>query len=230
MGLEVMTIIPARGGSKGIPQKNLRLLAGKPLISYTIKQSLNSSLVNRTFVSTDSLAIKEVSEKCGAEVIVRPSSLAKDKTTSEAAVRHAIKYLERKGGYLPDIIVFLQCTSPLRRKNDIDRAIKYLLKNKYDSIFSAYEKHYMVWEENRGKLRSLNFDYRKRPRRQDKNKEYVENGSIFIFKRNSFLTYGNRICGKAGVYVMPYEYSIDIDDLFDFWLCKKLINRRRLDD
>ena len=90
-------------------------------------------------------------------------------------------------------------------------------------MFSVYVKHYMVWEESGGKLRSLNFDYKNRLMRQDKSKEYVENGSIFIFRRSSFLAVGNRICGKVGAYVMPYEYSFDIDDLFDFWLCEKAI-------
>jgi len=225
MGLEIITIIPARGGSKGIPNKNLKSLAGKPLISYTIEHSLNSSLVKRTFVSTDSLEIKNVSEEYGAEVIIRPGKLATDTASSEKTIEHAIKYIEDKEGYIPDIIVFLQCTSPLRRKNDIDNAIETLLKNECDSLFSVYEKHYMIWEESGGRIVSSNFDYKNRPRRQDKKIEYIENGSLFVFKRGVFLAARNRTCGKAGVYVMPYEYSFEIDDPFDFWLCERLVRK-----
>ncbi len=163
---KIAAIIPARGSSKGVPGKNIKLLEDKPLIAYTIEDSLNSSLVNRTFVSTDSLEIKSVSERYGAEVIIRPNALASDKATSESVIKHSIKLLEEKEGYIPDIIVFLQCTSPLRRRTDVDEAIKTLLENDYDSVFSVFEKHYMIWRPTSGDFVSFNFDHKNRAMRR----------------------------------------------------------------
>jgi N-acylneuraminate cytidylyltransferase len=221
---QILAIIPARGGSKGIPRKNIRLVAGKPLITHTIEQSLHSKLTDRTIVSTDSETIKSISEQYSAEVIERPKDLAGDTVSSELVIEHAINVLN-EGGFNPDIIVFLQCTSPLRRENDIDDAIKLLFNEGYDSVFSVTKNRHFIWRGDKDHLTAL-FDYKNRPRRQDRNPEYIENGSIYVFRREIFKTEKNRICGKRGIYVMPYEYSFEIDEPFDFWLCEQIIKRR----
>ena len=220
----IVSIIPARGGSKGIFRKNIKPLAGKALIAYTIEQSLHSKSIDRTIVSTEDSTIKPITRQYGAEIIERPKDLARDTISSELVIEHAINVLNEEGFDL-DIIVFLQCTSPLRRENDIVNAIKLLLDNNYDSVFSVTKNRHFVWREDKDHLTAL-FDYKNRPRRQDRNPEYIENGSIYAFRRGIFKTEKNRICGKRGIYVMPYEYSFEIDEPFDFWLCEQIIKRR----
>ena len=221
---KIISIIPARGGSKGIPNKNLKLLVGKSLIVHTIEHSLNSKLVSETYVSTDSKKIKEISLKAGAKVIDRPNKLASDTASSESAILHGIKHLQKKK-INPEYLVFLQCTSPLRRANDIDFAIKKLMNNNLDSLFSGFENNYFIWRQATRKVTPINYDPLNRPRRQEREKEYVENGSIYIFKTEKFLEVKNRICGTVGVYEMPYRYSFEIDEPFDFWLCEQIYEK-----
>ena len=223
--MEIISIIPARGGSKGIPKKNIKIFAGKPLLAHTIEHSIYSKLVNRTFVSTDSKDIMEVSKKFGAEVIPRPAEIADDISTSESAIVHALSYLKENENYVPDIVVFLQCTSPLRKKDDIDNQIKKLLDNNLDSVFSATENNHFIWKIKEGKPLAFNYDYKNRPRRQDRDKELVENGSIYVLRTEKFLKEHNRNCGKIGYYEMPYQYSFEIDEKFDFWLCEKIFEK-----
>jgi len=219
----IVSIIPARGGSKGIFRKNIKPLAGKALIAYTIEQSLHSKSIDRTIVSTEDRAIKAIARQYGAEVIERPKDLARDTISSELVIEHAINVLNEEG-FDPDIIVFLQCTSPLRRENDIDNAIKLLFDKNYDSVFSVTKNRHFIWRKNNDYLMPL-FDYKNRPRRQDRGLEYIENGSIFVFRRAIFEKEKNRICGKRGIYPMPYEYSFEIDTPFDFWLCEQIMSR-----
>ena len=222
--MQIVSIIPARGGSKGIPRKNLIQLMGKPLLVYTIDQSLSSALINKTIVSTDDDTIKTIAENNGAKVIMRPDELSGDLSTSEEVLKHAIGVLKEKGEK-PDIIVFLQCTSPIRRKWDIDKQIEKLFDGNYDSVFSVTKTKIFIWKKIDGDLMSLNYNYKNRPMRQNKNIEYNETGSIYVFKTNVFEKENNRICGKFGMYEMPYECSFDIDDYFDLWLCEKIIEQ-----
>ena len=145
--MNILAIIPARGGSKGIPRKNIKLLAGKPLIAYSIEAAIKSEFVNRVIVSTDDDEIEQISIKYGAEVIIRPKKLAEDDSPTIDGIIHALNILE-KTGYLPDIVVLLQPTSPLRTQDDVDNAIIYYLKNKdkYDSLISICEfDHSPYW-------------------------------------------------------------------------------------
>lgn len=219
--MKVISIIPARGGSKGVPYKNIKLLHGKPLIAYTIEQSINSSLIDKTIVSTEDKKIKEVAINYGATVIDRPKKLATDIMPTEPVIDHVINIEQ------PDVSVLLQPTSPLRRHNDIDNTLELMNKTRYDSIFSVYENHRFIWKEENNKLVSLNYNYLDRKRRQDCPKEYAENGSIYVFKTESYLKENNRICGHYGIYIMPLQYSFEIDEPFDFWLCEKIIEKMR---
>jgi len=222
--MRIVSIIPARGGSKGIPQKNIIHLMGKPLLVHTIEQSLDSILIDETIVSTDDSAIKDIAERNGATVIKRPIELAGDFISSEEVIKHTIKVLEEQGNK-PDIIVFLQCTLPIRRKSDMDKQIQKLMDENYDSVFSVTKAKIFIWTNKNGVLTPLNYDYKKRPMRQNKDIQYDETGSIYVFKTDVFEKESNRICGKFGIYEMPYECSFDIDDYFDLWLCEKILER-----
>jgi len=223
---KIISIIPARGGSKGVPRKNVRLLTGKPLIAYSIEASLNSNLIDRTIVSTEDAEIAEIAKKYGAEVIERPAGLATDTAKTELVMQHVIKVLEKQG-YSPDLIVLLQPTSPLREKDDIDNAIKTLLKAKADSLVSVYDFFpYFLWEKKGKFAKPTNYNPKKRPRRQDK-KVYRENGSIFITKRDILVKENCRLGGKITMYIMPEENSFDIDTEFDFWLVEQIIKNKK---
>ena len=138
---KIIAIIPARGGSKGIEKKNIRMFAGKPLIAHTIEQALSSNLIQRTFVSTDDAGITAVSQAHGAEVIRRPAEISGDATSSEIALLHALDYLENSERLAPDYVVFLQCTSPLRKPHDIDSAVQQLIEENADSLLSVTKNH-----------------------------------------------------------------------------------------
>ncbi len=206
----VICIIPARGGSKGIPHKNIRLLGGKPLIAYSIEVARGAAGVDDVYVSTDDGAIADVSLACGAKVIDRPVELAGDTASSEAALRHALDMLEVDGVDV-DLLVFLQCTSPLRTHADIECAISCLRTEGADSLLSVVPSHKFLWEMRAGVAVSTNYDYRNRPRRQDMIPQYAENGSIYIFKPWVLRELGNRLGGKVSLYVMREDQNLDID-------------------
>lgn len=222
----VLAIIPARGGSKGVPRKNVRLVAGRPLIVHTIAQALGANMVMRVVVSTDDDEIAAVSAAAGAEVIRRPGEISGDMASSESALSHVLAHLWSSEGYRPDLVVFLQCTSLLRRVQDIDRAVDVLREQDADSLLSVSPSHRFLWAEVEGVMTSLNYDYCHRPRRQDMQKQYVENGSIYVFKTSVLEQTGNRLGGKIAVHVMDEESSLDIDSLFDLKMAEQILLQR----
>ena len=206
-------IVPARAGSKGIPGKNIIEVYGKPLILWTIEHALNSECVSDVFVSTDGEEIAEISSKAGAKVINRPADISDDFASSEDAIIHAIQNMENEGEF--ENIIFLQATSPLRRKYDIDRAYEIFVGGDYDSLFSScVMDDYTLWQGKPGQsMRSITFDYKNRGRRQDREPIYLENGSIYIFKKSLIERTQNRIGGSIGIYKMPLRYSFELDTL-----------------
>ena len=221
-------IIPARGGSKGIPRKNLRLLAGKPLVVYTIEHAGQARSVDRVIVSTDDPEIATVSQEYGAEVIWRPAEISGDTATSESALLHALDHLRDMEGYEPDLVVFLQATSPVRQPDDVENAIETLQREGADSLFSACPLPGFVWRREGGRLSSFTFDYQHRPRRQDAPEDLMENGSIFIFKPWVLRKFGNRLGGKIAVYLMPALDSFEVNEPDDLELMEHLLAVRRL--
>jgi len=212
-------IIPARAGSKGIIGKNIIDFCGKPLIAWSIEQGLNTKCVSNVYVSTDGEDIAIVAEKYGAKVIWRPAELATDTASSEDAIMHAIKEIEKKEKC--SNIVFLQATSPLRRDNDIENAIKAYIKGKYDSLFSmTVLDDYCMWKKVDGVLQSVSYDYNNRGRRQERDPTFLENGSIYIFSKELFYKNNNRLGGRIGMYEMPFELSYEIDSPKDIKLCE----------
>jgi CMP-N,N'-diacetyllegionaminic acid synthase len=225
--LNVIALIPARGGSKGVPRKNIRPLLDLPLIAHSILDAKQSKLVDRVYVSTDDPEISAVSLKYGAEIIHRPDAIAGDTATSESALIHALAEIE-KAGTQPELIVFLQCTSPLRTGLELDRAIEQFRTEQADSLLSVTPTHRFLWEQRDGIAKSINYDYRDRQRRQDMNPQFMENGSIYIFKPWVLTELGNRLGGKISLFVMDEEQSWEIDSIADFEYVEFLLNRQLL--
>ncbi|TVP61490.1 MAG: acylneuraminate cytidylyltransferase family protein [Nodularia sp. (in: Bacteria)] len=222
--MSIIAIIPARGGSKGVLGKNIRLLVDKPLIAHSIIDAQEAHLVDAIYVTTDDSEIVSVSRSYGAEVIQRPIELATDTASSESALLHALTEIE-KTGINPELVVFLQCTSPLRTGSDIDRAIEQLRSENADSLLSVSPTHRFLWHQVNGVTESINYDYRHRQRRQDMNPQYMENGSIYIFKPCVLKELHNRLGGKISLFIMNEEQSYEIDSLEDFQYVDFLMNQ-----
>jgi len=219
----IVTIIPARGGSKGIPKKNVHPVCGKPLIAYSIEQALAAGSIDKVYVSTDDPEIAKVSKKYGASIISRPVELSGDSASSESALVHAIEQIGTEVKSSIDYVVFLQATSPIRRQGALEKAIALIKESKADSLFSASPLHTFVWRENNGNMESVTYDYKKRPRRQELAPEYLENGSIYIFKPWVLNQLNNRLGGKIIVFPMDPLDSFQIDDPEDLTVIEKII-------
>ncbi len=208
---EIVAIIPARGGSKRVPGKNLRDFRGLPLIAHSIQDALLSKQVTRTIVSTDDDAIVSVSLEYGAEVVRRPPSLASDTATSESALLHVLDELKAKDGYEPELVVFLQCTSPGRDPEDIDGAVATLRDSGADSVLSVCRFDKYIWVGGETSAKPLNYDYRRRWRDQDFPPQFMENGSIYVSSLRVLRGEKNRLGGKIALFEMPKEKSFQID-------------------
>lgn len=224
--MNIACIIPARGGSKGIPGKNIKNFAGKPLIQWSIEHALNSELINKgVYVSSDSDDILNASEKAGAKAIKRPDALATDSASSEVALIHAAQTIMAQESI--DLLVFLQCTSPIRKPQDIDNAIRTLLEEDADSLMSVLEIHdYFMWkksDDHEEGAQAINYDYKNRKRRQDIPARYLENGSIYVFKPQILTENNNRLGGKIAMYPMAKFSSLQIDDADEFTLCEAVL-------
>jgi len=217
----IIAIIPARGGSKGIPKKNIIDFHGKPLIAWSILQALNTPEIDEVLVSSDSDEILDVAKEYGANTIKRPEEISGDTASSESAIKHAIYAL----GYETEAVVMLQATSPLRKPDDLSRAIRQFREENWDSAFSgALLDDFLIWDKaSDGSLKSFNYDYMNRGRRQDREHQFVENGSFYIFKP-SIISNGNRLGGNIGVYIMDFWQSFEIDTMDDLELVKTLFD------
>jgi YrbI family 3-deoxy-D-manno-octulosonate 8-phosphate phosphatase len=221
---QVLAIVPARGGSKGIPRKNLVKFGGRPLVAISVDHAKAAARVDRVVVSTDDDEIALIARQAGAEVVCRPASISGDTATSESALIHTLDVLRDRHGYDPDLVVFLQATSPLRRGADIDRAIETLEQEGADSLFSASPMHGFVWRHDPdGSWKSFSYDYRNRQRRQDAPEDVVENGNIYIFRPSILRSTGNRLGGRIAVYRMSYTDSIQVDEPTDVEIIRRLM-------
>jgi len=216
--LEVIAIIPARGGSKRLPGKNLVPLAGSPLISHTIRHAQNARRVAGVYVSTDHDEIASVASTMGAEVVRRPAELATDSASSESALLHVLDARRTTGLLDPDLVVFLQCTSPIRASDDIDRAVERLLQTGADSLFSACRETPFIWRDGVQGLESVTYDCHNRIRTQNWVPHYRENGSIYVLRPWILQNYKNRLGGKIAVHEMDFWCSFDLDSPQDFEL------------
>jgi CMP-N,N'-diacetyllegionaminic acid synthase len=213
--LKIVSVILARGGSKGIPGKNIMDVCGKPLLWYTINASQQSQ-VHETWVSTNDKKIKNVTLRYNCNVLDRPNNLSIDSSKSENALIHFVNKVEC------DILVFIQPTSPLLCSGDINKGLK--LMEKYDSVFSAYKEHWVPrWDEN---VRPVNWEINNRPMRQDVVENFVENGAFYITTRSRLLKSGVRYSGKIGIYTMPFCRSFQVDTMDDMAVIIKMLKHK----
>ena len=215
--MKTLGVIPARGGSKGIPRKNIKLMNGKPMIQYTIEAARNSEL-DRFIVSTEDEEIRKVCEGLGAEVFDRPLELAGDEVHAAHVVVDVLNKIEDK----PDLTVLLQPTSPLRNEVHINEAIDIYRYGIFNSVISVSLFKHFLWVLGLQCPYPLNYDpFGRRPRRQDKLSDFLENGAIYIFETWEFLKTQFMLPGKMGLYVMQDEASIEVDTPYDFFIAEQ---------
>lgn len=216
--MEILAIIPARGGSKGIPKKNIQSVGGKPLIVRTIETALKSKIINRLIVSTDDEKIAEISKLGGSEVMMRSADISDDNASSESVLLDVLEKLKKHENYVPDIIVFLQCTSPFIEAEDIDGTINAMVDNHADCALAVTEFHHFLWKyyESQETVVGINHNEKKiRKRRQDLANQYLEAGSVYVMKANGFLKKKSRFFGKISIHVIPRERVFEIDEPID---------------
>ena len=216
---EFVSLIPLRGGSKGIPRKNLKILSGKPLFSYVVEASINSGI--RTVISTEDQEIKKLCKQLfkDSEVIDRPHEIATDTSTTEEVIEHFLK-IEKDHKH----IILLQATSPLTNSNDINGAINQYIKNEAIPLLSVVNEHCFIWD-NYGK--PINYDPFNRPRRQDWDGINIENGAIYIFSRHHFEKNKCRAGERVTLYKMNNKTKYEIDEIEDFEILSSILNQQK---
>lgn len=224
--MKTLIVIPARGGSKRIPRKNVRIMCGKPLIVYSIEnaKSLRDFIDVDVAVSTDDDELSGIVNKRGVEVIKRPDELATDKVTLDPVIYHAVKTMEEKKGVKYDTVITMQATSPTLKAETIRKAVEFFEESDYDTIISAMNKPHLSWSEKDGKIVK---NYEKRLNSQELPKNYLETGGFLITKRECVKEDG-RIGEKVNVFEISEDEAIDIDTYSDWVLCENILNRKKI--
>lgn len=226
----VLGIIPARGGSKGIRDKNIIALGGKPLISYTIEAAKGSRSLSDFILSTDSPVIAQCAAEYGLKTSsLRPSELSKDTTRSIDVVIYEIEKYESTYNVCVDVIVLLQPTLPLRMTTDIDKALAIFFRSGADSLISVYKANFVhpsiMYYYNNGNLISTTSEGKKTKRRQEFKPVYIRNGALYIARRVQIMERKNFIGKNLAAYIMPRERSVNIDEQYDLELTEWIMNR-----
>lgn len=221
--LRTVAIVLARGGSKGIPRKNLIDFCGKPLLAWTLEQCLSTTAIDSVWVSSDDQEILDVGKAAGAYSILRPDELAGDTATSESGWLHAIETIEHKVSSI-DLVVAPQVTSPLRETADLERGISQFTEQHFDSMFScSLAEDLYFWERSsQGILNSVNYDWRNRKRRQDHSPQYIDNGSFYLFTPQVLRRFNNRFGERIGMVEMELWKAFEIDSIDTLRLCSAL--------
>ncbi len=228
--MKILAVICARGGSKGVPKKNIRLLGGKPMIVHTIEVARRCKSVDRVVVSTDDAEIAGIARASGAEVpFMRPAELATDAAPKLPVLRHAVSYLEAELGYSPDIVVDLDPTSPLRTEKDVESCIR-MVEEGADNVFSVTEAHrnpyFNMVEIIDGRVRLVKEPPEALFRRQDAPQVYDMNASIYVWKRDALMSSDSVFLEKTKVYIMP-EWTVDTDNEIDFQFVEFILSKRK---
>ncbi len=227
----VLGLIPARGGSKGIPRKNVRLLAGRPLLAYTAEAALAARRLHRVVLSTEDEEIAEVGRRCGLEVpFRRPAELARDETAMLPVVEHAVRAVEADGERF-DAVCLLQPTNPLRRAEDVDACIERFHQSGADALVSVlpvpaeYNPHWVYFRDDAGLLRLSTGEAQPIPRRQELEPAFHRDGSVYVVRRDVVMEqhslYGHRLVGLA----MDPERSVNLDTPDDWRRVEELLAR-----
>lgn len=223
--MKFLVVIPARGGSKGIPMKNIYPLNGKPLLTYSLEMMRQVKFDGDVAVSTDSERIKEVALRTpGIEVVDRPEDISGDKASTESALLHALETMEARKGCTYDAVVTLQATSPLRRAVTVKACLdKYEEdRGKYDALLTLTETRTDYWvKEGEGRYRRLYPDAPRR--RQDRDPIYIENSAVYITDRQSLLETNSVLGYRVNGYVIPEREGVDINEPVDILLAEELL-------
>jgi len=223
MARKTLAVIAARGGSKGIPHKNLLDLCGKPLIAWTIEQARAARGVDVVAVSSDSDNILAAAEAAGAVGVQRPADISGDLASSESAWLHALDAIDERMGRF-ERIVALQATSPIREPSDIENALATFDRDHLDSLLSVCEvEDYFNWRIGANGPEPINYDYRNRRMRQQIEKRYLENGSFYVLIPSLLREQNNRLGGKIGFHVMERHKMFQIDRPEDVKLCAAIM-------
>jgi N-acylneuraminate cytidylyltransferase len=210
--LRTVAIIPARGGSKQVPRKNVQRVGGIPLVERAVRAALAAEGVDLVVVSTDDAEIAAVSRAAGARVIRRPAEISGDTATSESAILHALDELDAQGEQV-DIVAFLQATSPFIPSVALSAAVDDIRADRADSVFSAYETYGFLWRrDDDGAAVAINHDAAHRPRRQDREPHHLESGAFYAFRADGFREHRHRFFGRIGLAEVPEWTAIEIDD------------------
>ena len=230
--IRILGITLARGGSKSVPRKNIKLIAGVPLIAYTISEALKSKLITRYIVSTDDEEIQQVAIQFGADApFLRPNEFSSDNASSVSAMQHAVDWVEKQEGVKYDYVVELMCTNPLKTVEDIDACIEKLILTKADSVIAVHqlEDHHPARIKKIINDKITDFCVREVPesRRQDlKPNAYIRSGSIYALKRDYLMIEGKRYgSDNSRPYILPQERVVNIDTEIDFMIAKLMINK-----
>jgi YrbI family 3-deoxy-D-manno-octulosonate 8-phosphate phosphatase len=217
----VVAVVPARGGSQGVPLKNLEPVGGRPLVVRAVEACRASRLVSEVVVSTDHPSIAEAGRRAGARVIIRPATISGDTATSESAVLHALDEMTADG--LPaEIAVLVQCTSPFIDPADLDSAIAQVLADEADVVFSAVESHAFLWTYREEGLGGVNHDPSFRQRRQDREPEYRETGAFYVMRADGLRRHNGRFFGRLAAQRVPEPHAVEIDTPGDLRLAQML--------
>ncbi len=227
---KILAVVPARGGSRGVPRKNIQLLLGKPLIMYVIEAAIASGVINRLVVSTEDAEIEQIVKKNGVEVVARPPELASDAALTEPVMAHALRAL-KKNGYFPDFISLIQCTSPFLTGQVIKDAVSKVTTGGFDSCITVFypRSHCFKWRRGQHGQFLPEHDPDNRPRRQDMEPIYYENGAFYITRMELFEKTKNRFGGKLAkttAIEMSEEDSLQIDTKYDLWLAEQILQKR----
>ncbi len=231
--MRIIAITLARGGSKGIPKKNMAYLSGKRLIDYTIEEAKKSNLIDRYIVSTDDKEIAEYVSNQGVDVpFIRPAYLASDQATSADALKHAVEFCEKQENNKYDLVVELMCTNPFKTSDDIDNCISIFTKNEVDSVIgiSRLEEHHpaRIKKLVDGYIRDFAVPENSSRRQDLKPNAYIRNGSIYAISRDKLIKDNYRFGGNKSLgYVMEEPANINIDSKLDMQLAELIINQRR---
>jgi len=223
VGMSVYVIIPARGGSKGIPGKNLRLVGGVPLVVRAVNAATSAAAVDAVFVSTDDADIGSLARAAGAEVIERPGELAGDHASSESALLHALDALAERGLPEPSITVMVQCTSPLTSGAEIDGTLRALEAQGADCAFTGAPSHAFLWRAGSGGAVAVNHDPSQRLRRQDMQPEYADTGAVYAMRTTGFRAARHRFFGRIAIHPVPPEHALEIDAPSDLLIAEALL-------